>query len=327
VANDRHMRFFVDETSFYRPDDVNAETLEEHLNEFIQLLHGLHRTGEKVYKWSELEQVMVRSDVHLWQLLYNRSAGVWNDIDRDIRLGLQQALNRCLHWDESLPVDVPPDVWDAEVTIAGVPCRALTVVAVAAMVLGNHGACCLAVAGHPERSGIQDVTCGEAQCEVYFATHDNEVVLFYRTIPEIEDLAPVGYMKNAEKAFPSLVWAPNLAAQIPRFKTSYIEVRPLLTKHLGVLNDHFQQVHRQHKDKTDEFIGEYGIDASPERGKTHKNKAAMKQRTLVIDGISLVCEWHTKLMRHIDRIYFHPGDARVKEGRLVVGFFVDHFDL
>lgn len=133
-------------------------------------------------------------------------------------------------------------------------------------------------------------------------------------------------MENAIRAFPDLVFAPGLASQIPRFETPYREVRPQVTKHLAVLNDHFQRVRRERKDKTSEAIGEYGIDASLERSTTHKNKTAMKQRTLTIDGASVVCEWHTKIKRHIDRIYFAPGNPKVAGGRLIVGFFTDHFD-
>ena len=69
-------------------------------------------------------------------------------------------------------------------------------------------------------------------------TRQPELLCFYRAISEIEDLDPDAYMENAIRAFPDLFFVPGLSSQIPRFHTPYGEIRPRLTKHLAVLNDH-----------------------------------------------------------------------------------------
>jgi hypothetical protein len=52
---------------------------------------------------------------------------------------------------------------------------------------------------------------------------------------------------------------------------------------------------------------QYNVELSPESPKTHKNKQAMKQRTIVINEHEVVCELHTKITKTEGRIHFHIG--------------------
>jgi hypothetical protein len=314
------MRYFVDETSFELPNGIDPGALEEHLEAFIRLIRGRHAEDKNVFKWSELDRIEVQPGIYLCDLLYNQRLEQL-PIDRDTRGALRETLNRCVAWDDRIE-----SATDPHLQIDGVDCIAQTVAVVHGQLSAERGAVCLALGARPERTGVCAVRLGEVTRDIHFVARGPKLLEFYRAVFEIEDLDPDAYMEHATEAFPDLEFAPKLASQIPRFKTPYREIRPLLTKHLAVLNDHFQRVHRQHKDTTDDAIGGYGIDASSERGKTHKNKKAMKQRTLLVDRVEVVCEWHTKIKRYIDRVYFHPGDAKVAGGRLIVGFFTDHFD-
>jgi hypothetical protein len=315
------MRFFLEETSFELPLNLEPAVLEQHLEALVKLVRARHDEGDDVFRWSKLlEEVEVRPGTLLCDLVYQQIEQL--PVDRDLRLTLQQVFNRCVQWDDRL--DPVPD---PRVEIDGAACVAPTVSVVHSLLSSEHGAACLSLGVRADRSGVRPVRAGETTHNIHFLTHDAELPIFYRTLFEIEDLDPDAYMENAARAFPAIVFAPGLASQFSKFQTPYPDIRPDVTKHLAVLNDHFQRVHRERKDKTSEAIGEYGIDASLERGKTHKNKDAMKQRTVVIDGHPVVCEWHTKIKRHTDRIHFDPGDPNVAGGRLIVGLFKDHFDL
>lgn len=316
------MRFFLDETSFELPAGIAPESLEGWIEALVQVLGARHIAGDDVYRWSKLaEEIEVVPGKLLCDLLYQQPELSGFTIDRDARVALQQALNRCVDWDDR--VEPAPEPF---VEIDGEAQLAPTVAVVHSLVVASRGACCLALGARASRTGPRRVRVREVEAEVHFVTHDDQVCLFFRSLFEVEDLGADAYMSNAPRAFPALVFAPGLASQFGRFETPYAEVRPHVTKHLSVLNDHFQKVHRERKDRTDDAIGEFGIDASLELGKTHRNKDAMRQRTVVIGGTPVVCEWHTKIKRHTDRIHFHPGDPKVMGGRLVVGLFKDHFD-
>jgi hypothetical protein len=314
------MRFFIDETSFELPVMLTADVLGACLDDFVRLVQEHHARGESVYIWSRLLEIAVLPDIPLCDLVFRPLDQF--PIDRDTRLGLMEVLNRCLHWDDHITPSP-----DSRVEIDGVSSEALTVAVVHGQLSVKRGAACFALAVRPERAGVHAVRAGDVVHDVHFVTGEPGVPMFYRTLFEIEDLNSHEYMKNASRAFPDLEFAPGLASQFQAFKTAYREIRPQVTKHLGVLNDHFQRVHKERKDKTSEALGAYGINASGERGTTHKNKAAMKQRTITIDDVSVVCEWHTKIRPKFDRIYFHPGNSKVAGGRLIVGIFHEHLEL
>lgn len=314
------MRFFLEETSFELPAGLDFAAIERCLEAFVGLMRARHEQAHEVFRWSRLDEIEVRPGTPFCDLLYQEVASL--PIDHDLRKALQEVINRCVHWDERVESAPPPLV-----DIAGVSCTSPTGALVHALLSAQHGIACLSPGARAERAGPVSVRVGAVAHEVYFITDEAHLPLFYRTLFEVEDLDADAYMENAPFAFPQLIFAPGLASQFVRFATPYSEVRSHVTKHLSVLNDHFQRVHKERKDTTDAAIGAYGIDASLERGKTHKNKAAMKQRTVAIDGVPVVCEWHTKIKRHEDRIYFDPGDPKVAGGRLVVGHFAKHFDL
>lgn len=332
------MRFFVEETSFALPAGVDPAALERHIDAFIELVNMRHEQAEDVFRWSRLiEEVAVQPGTLLCDLLYQALPHL--PLDKDTQLGLQQALNRCVEWDDRIE-----EVSDPNVEIDNVPCEAPTVVAVHSLISAGRGAACLTLGARPDRSGVHRVRVGERTHEIHFATRDAALPLFYRTLFEIEDLDPDAYMENAPRAFPEIAFVPGLAQQFARFKTKYRDVRPIVTAHLGTLNDHFQRLYKESKYQPDEtqnaLRAMYGVDASPESPKTRTNKKAIKQREVEIDRVTIgtravsvgekvPCEWHTKITPTADRIHFHPGDTseeKIAEGKIIVGIFAEHLD-
>ncbi|MFG6491281.1 hypothetical protein [Microbacterium sp. P03] len=125
---------------------------------------------------------------------------------------------------------------------------------------------------------------------------------------------------HAEKLFPRVHFATGAwtraADALPRGMSPAV-----LLHHIGVLNDHAQRIWRDHVDTRmrEQQLGSLGIEASLDSPSTHKNKAAMDERKFVVDGVTVTCEWHTKITPTEGRVHF-----TVQEGRVIVGTIVDH---
>ncbi len=324
------MRFFLEETSFFFPAGVSAVELEGHIEQLVELVRTRHDREETVFRWSGLEGTTIQPGIFLADLLYGSAF----QLDHDTQIALQQAVNRCVHWDDVVSPAPAPNV-----EIDGVPCQAPTVAVVHERISGGEGATCLTLGVRPDRAKVCVVEAGGISHSVHFVATSAQLPSFYRTLFELENMEPDGYLENACDAFPEIGFVPKLAAQFSRFETKYRDLRPIVTAHLSALNDHFRTLFTKHSGKPFETIREFGttcgVDASSESPKTRQNKAAMKERDVVVDGVqvghrwidvgkTVRCEWHTKIAPTFDRIHFHPGKSGVAESRLIVGIFAKH---
>ncbi|ENK6703856.1 hypothetical protein ACX1I0_05220 [Yersinia enterocolitica] len=80
-------------------------------------------------------------------------------------------------------------------------------------------------------------------------------------------------------------------------------------------------------------IAQYrGFDITPETSTKRKDQAAMAQRNILINGESVLCEWHIKYAPHYGRIHFNFGFGHPKEvlslteGKPIVGILTRHLD-
>jgi len=265
-------------------------------------------------------------------------------IDQDLRLALQQTINRCVHWDERFgPIS------DSQVQINGKNYEAPTVALVLSRLQAGVGSACLVLGSCEGRDQPCNVQVGNTCCVIHFLSSVSRFPEFFRMLFDFEDMNPDSYMSNAGDAFPELAFVSGLGAQFSRFRTRYREVRPIVTAHLAALNDYFPELFRKHDGQSSKVSRELqatcDVDASPESPKTHSNKKAMKERDVIVDvvhvgrrtlsvGRTVTCEWHTKISPLVDRIHFHPGlggapqDRRPPaEGRVIIGIFAEHLSL
>lgn len=331
---ERPPRFFIEETSFRSDARPPVGILEQSLQDFIALIEACRDKGEPIIRSKDLFETEIFPGLSLTDLLFRPPPEL--KLDRLVVRTLQIALYRCEERDPSSGVQPAP-----QVQISDSPSETATVAVVHALLDAAHGAACLCLGLRADRSGALQVRAGGAAQEVHFLTSREMLPGFYRSLFELEDLKPDAYMDNAAHAFPGIAFAPGLSAQFSRFKTRYKDVRPEVTRHLAVLNDHFQEVFRQadhEPDKTQKILnGSHHVDASREGPKTRKNSKAMRERDVPVDHVFVAgrkvpvttgrpvrCEWHTKIKPDTDRIHFHPGDRDVAEGRLLVGIFHAH---
>ncbi|WP_418139837.1 hypothetical protein AB9R84_06420 [Oceanimonas smirnovii] len=109
---------------------------------------------------------------------------------------------------------------------------------------------------------------------------------------------------------------------------------PLLVSHLDFLDKEAKDLYKTCA-QPDRFKAEAsvkGIDLSPESTKTHKNRAAMAQRKITINGKEILCEWHTKLSATTGRVHYclnfsEPSEiSEIVNGRVIIGIFAEHLD-
>lgn len=334
-------RFFVEETSFHLGATSPVELLEQRLQEFIALLEACRAKGEPILRSSDLFEVELFPGLSLSDLLFQRRVDV--ELDPLVKKTLQIALFRCV--ERGLPAGPEPDpqvrIGDGDVSKEG----AATVAFVHAQLREAHGAACLCLGLRADRSGVRSVRdSGGAARPVHFLASSAMLPTFYRSLVELENLDADAFMSNAAHAFPAIAFAPGLSSHCSRFKPRYRDVRPEVTRHLAVLNDHFQDVYREAEFvpvmTSRLLIVRHDVNATRESDKTRHNAKAMRQRDVsvthlivagqevpVAGGRTVRCEWHTKIEDHQNRIHFHPGEAQVAGGRLVVGLFHEHLEI
>jgi len=340
-SEQRPERFFVDESSFELPPGIAAADLEKHLEAFVSLIRARHNEGDDILRWSKLEETIIQPGILLCDLLYQESAEF--PIDQDLRLALQQAINRCIHWDERFE-----PVSDPHVEINGANCDAPTVALVLSRVLAGVGSACITLGVSATRCQPCKVQAGNTHHMIHFLSAVAQFPEFFRMLFDFEDMNSDAYILNTADAFPELAFVPGLASQFSKFRTRYREVRSIVTTHLAALNDYFPALFKKHDGQPSKVSHELqatcDVDASPESPKTHSNQKAMKERDVVVDivhvghrilpvGRTVTCEWHTKISPLVDRIHFHPGLAGSKdrrppaEGRVIIGIFAEHLSL
>jgi hypothetical protein len=314
------MRFCVDELSFQLQQE-HAERLPRLAEDFIALIQQCREMGSgDIGVWSRLYTAEVLPGITLADLLFEQDHQQL--LDKEVRQALMLALERCVNWDELHEQPEPPVI-----ELEGLPVEAPTLAFAHACAAKRRAVAALGWCYSKPRGRQEVKRLGEPR-PVHFVTCAPEMRAYLRDVPELEDMSPQQYMAHAPLAFPTICFAPGLANQFSKFARAYSAIRPDVTRHLAALEDRFQAILRKHKGETHKVAAEFSatcrVDASPESPNTHKNKAAMEQRRVTIDGWRVLCEWHTKLEPHRDRIYFHPGSSDVANGRLVVGIFHQH---
>lgn len=298
------LRFLVDESGFQgakAPLDAAFELLVDRIE--ASRIHGVGKYSEV---WHEL--VCGRP---LFEWLYQPELGV----DRVVAEALQIALNRSPNWDEQLDTRGVP----LEVTINGVAQTALSVAMAAKSTLAKSATGCISPDEH--RVGPLEVGTDGAQVTVHFVGGMFEVLQFFRAVPEIEEVDEETYFAIAAHAFPNIYFVRE-RTKFSALDEDFDTVRAKVTLHLGVLNDHARHIFHERQDPRiiETVLGAYGVSASGESGNTKANASAMREREVLFNGKRVVCEWHTKLRPHIDRIYFNATSAE----RVIVGVFRKH---
>ena len=287
------VRLVVDELDFHASNSSEVIVLFEMLVDRLQICR---RSG--IAKSSRIWETSVAGKlVSEWIF----GAG----LDRDTTKAMLIALERCPDWDVN--IDEALSLFDSKTYVAW------------NLTQGRALGCI-----SPKFAGTFGVNLEGLAIEVQYVGNEKDLLTFHRKIAEIENLDEEAYFRNAVFAFPELYFVRD-RTKFNRFDEKYQTVRAIVTVHLSVLNDHAKRILSSGSPASTQIaeFGSSGVEVSGENGNTRANKAAMKQREVTVNNKRVVCDWHTKLRPHMDRIYFN---ATTEKGFVVVGIFHSHLD-
>jgi len=313
-----NVRFCVGDFSL---EHLPAQGHEAALETFATLLAEVHAEGERVASPSGVFNLSLdsASGARLYDVLYNVDHEGY--LNKDTRLALQQALNRCEALDDTFAAQ------GVDLSIGDRNFVSESVEFVIAMTKSNCATACLDVRRNDFPSGRQTVKYAESEVAVQFVTNAAEKTGFYQDVLYIEDLSESQFVRHAHIAYPRLHLVDGIDRQFRRFRDDYATVRPVVARHLAALNNHFRRLLDEYGNIAQvckAMAAQAGIDISIESFSTRHNKAAMNKRKVQVGGAEVICELHTKLSPTHDRIYFYPGKAELVDNRIVIGIFDEH---
>lgn len=307
-------RIVIDETSFDF-NEVEASQVELLLGQFNDTLHDLRFSGLKASKPPMFADTMCRGEQDLYSYLSNA-------VDRDVMLRFFSLLDKCPEWNADYPRCDEAAIGGKARRSAWSVCFAVTAA------VSGHGVACL-VFPRFEQHGFLEIDSDLGQCEVFFFASMEELVHFWRGLYELEDVPEQEFFESLDRAFPSLIFHPDLTFR--RFQGSYLDLRKVVIRHLGELNDRFLEEYRAFSaigrvSDVESYFSSRGVGGiSRESVRTRKSAGLMHKREVEFNGSRVICEWHTKLKPQIDRIHFAFGPEF--GGKILIGIFVDHLPL
>lgn len=313
---DKAERFCVDESSF---QDL-GDSISEAIIRVNDILVRVHEQGLKTFKSSLLDGIIASApDTELCQVMYDSSLGI---LDEDERQLFIQVINRCVVWDLEHDVSDETTIVDDQVNksfslrFAAEQQLAGTAIAVVPAVPATIAT-------------IKDVQVDGQHASVCFVNMPASLQVFYRFVIVSERVNKDEFAWWSERAFERLKFALPVSSQLGKFRQSYESVREVVVRHLSALNDGFLEMVRDGIEPSEvcrRISAQFGVTMSPENANTHGNSRAMRQREVQYDGVTHVCEFHTKLTLTHDRIYFCHRPLEVEEDDffIVVGPFAEH---
>lgn len=314
-------RFCIAEVGLPFAPGIDVAAVEEALESLLDLISACKDEGQEVCRSSALESQDITHGVSLAEYMYELGR-----LDRVLQGALQQAINRCRHWDGDL--EEPLNEESSQVEIGGMHYAAPSVAWAHQQQRDRHAVACLRIG--PQLDGPQTVRVNERTTTLYFLSRCDETqrCAFYRTIPSTEDLDEQGYLAVAHLLFPSLHFKPGIEQEFRRFAGGYRAVRDEVTHHLAAVNDHFRRLFEQHGGQVETVAKALqsisGVVMSGESPGTKANRDAWKQRKINIDKQEVICELHLKLSPTKNRIHFHPGKPGIAGGKIIIGIFHEH---
>lgn len=139
------------------------------------------------------------------------------------------------------------------------------------------------------------------------------------------------FVREAVECFPNIFFHENVGHSLNMLNADYNIEKPYIIAHLKALDDFHPLFFSLMKQGFDfrricqEFMKQnVGIECSPQSDRNSAKKLNFLFETENNDKKILLCELHTKLkwrgMNHgkQDRIYFHPGDKSIANGKVLV---------
>ncbi len=176
-----------------------------------------------------------------------------------------------------------------------------------------------------QRSGSKKVTSAGTEQELHWVATDAQHRDFFRAAFDVEGDGEATFATLAPHAFPDLFFLPGVFTELKNFEGGYQRARVSLRKDLATFNDGANTAFAP--GWTNQSLqNAYTLNLAPETAETAKDRTCRTARERILDGMTLYCEWHIKLERHINRVHVHPP-VPASCNRPVVAIFHAHLPL
>jgi hypothetical protein len=281
------------------------------LEALINLLRAHHERDKAVAAWQDTENDLLAATGK--SLLDVLEAGRRSPVLRDTLTSLRQRLQRLVRWS---------DVGDPLVHHNGIEHLAPSVARTAGPGQERTG-----LVGPPGtgRAGSQDLQlAGQPPVSRWFLSDEAVQVKFVRQGLIEGSVREQEFGDLAAHAFPNLYFVEGLWGGLRDLEGGFIATRLALIRHLSVLSDHGATAFAsgKHLDIQRAFLP-HGIDIAPENSATMADRDCRAARTRRVGGRDVVCEWHTKIEGHRNRIHVHAPVPESGE-KLIVGVIHRH---
>jgi hypothetical protein len=326
------MRIFLDETAL-RLHTMASDSIQQDLEDLLEIVAATSKfADEQIARIDTIEDQELLPGLTLMDFLYRPNSDAKLV---DVRKRLMIALNRMRIWEE----EGTPDAFEVE--IDGKRIESPTLVWASQLRQAGQAVGCIGLPAGG-RSGPLPVKTSKSTETLYFITSLKHRIDFLRDVIVFRRVSPVEFENWAERAFPDLQWVDTAKNDLRTNKACFFGARlPVTVKHLSVLNDHCAEIFRTQVEQSDRIshLASRGVDASPESGKTKKDKSAVRDHTRTWNKQEVQFWWHTKITPYdggrIHFLYEPPSIAATttKEappaneyphGRIVIGICVDH---
>ena len=303
-------RFIIDEGGLSL-DDVPQGQRKDGLTSLSDQLDALRVSGECVQILEDWGSVECLGGINVAETMVGGQV-----LGRDESWRLLDLLGRCEVWSPSADVDTDP-----QIVVDGGRRQGYGLARARDLAILKDWT---AVVTTPHRfgAGVHSVDQPEQSqpVDVYFTVSTADHPGFFRLLYELEDVEEADFFEWATRAFPRLAFAENVSFR--HFRGMYRVLRPQVVHHLGRINDRFPEAYVREKGMPNEVSRRLGIEVSIE-GKTRGSKRLMRQREVEFRGQRHLCEWHSKIEPHQNRIHFCVLHDTA-EAQILIGIFHEH---
>jgi hypothetical protein len=303
------------------------------IESLVDLVATARERGEEVWIGDDLQSRPIIDGYDLWALR-GLKLGIAEEFWQELAAWLSQA-------QFYLDVEAWPQGFEhQDISIDGDPAIENADLAwVHHSVRGGTAMACLGL----QRGGVHDTRSELGMAPVRWVIHEQDQMEFWRCEIARNDGAQI-IERLAPHAYPDLYFREGVWRGLGEFAGGYRAVSSAVRRALSVLNDHGRWIFTTpppalRPDEVVASVGEratnlvieqrfssYGLDVAPEALEVFQSGRCRRAREIELGGRTLYCEWHEKLERHQNRIYFH-GPVQESKDRIVIGFFSRHLPL
>lgn len=316
---------------------LNSSKVEELIDRALAFIETSRERGEVVLIGDDFQSRPMYGEAKLWELF-----------SPDSPLSLPYELSQELTaWLMSAPRYADSESWpegveDAMISIGGVPSALNEDVAWVHYSIRSRKPCAV-LSLHT--SGEIDTITDSGDAKIHFVNDEQGRTHFWRDMIVLDGDSLQSLLQFASRAYPELYFIEGVLNDADHLTGGYLALRRDVQRALEMLNDRGHWIFTTpppaltpdevSPPDSDASLGNQlierrfaasGINAAPENPNVRGDRVSREAREAIISGRILYCEWHVKLQRHQNRIYFHKPVVE-SENKIIIGMISSHLPL